>query len=473
MQSTQAWAETEFGQAVLGDRRRSRRLVLVAAEVARSPAGTVMDACASSASREGAFRFLENRAVRADAIQTAMGVAAAGRCREHTTVFVPIDATSLTVTDRQRAKGVGAVGSWAHGSRGVHVMTALAVAQDGSPLGICAQDMWVREQRTPHARKYRRAGYASESDEWTKVLLDAHSTFREHAPACAPWFQMDRGADCWHVLAMAHERDMLVTVRANHDRRLDGDVGSLWSTMRQSRVVATKRIELPDGQAKRRNQCIGGGRRRMVRTPPRQARIAHVEIRAATVPLVLTMLTGRTFTVPFNAVLVTERRRGDDRIEWLLLTTHPIKTRRDVQRVVHGYTMRWKIEELHRTWKRGLCRVEDTQLRSRDAICKWATILAAVATRALRLTKLARSTPDVPATTELSRYELDALFALREPKGFDRHSVPTLGQAVRWIADIGGYAGPWNGPPGPTVIGRGLYDVLVTARAFENRDKKR
>jgi hypothetical protein len=157
----------------------------------------------------------------------------------------------------------------------------------------------------------------------------------------------------------------------------------------------------------------------------------------------------------------------------MLLTTHPVGTRTEVLEVVRSYTLRWRIEDFHRVWKRGLCRVEETQLRSRDAIFKWATLLATVATRAMRLTQLARTTPDVPATSELTTTELEAILALREPKGVAPGTVPTLAQAVRWLAEIGGYTGPWNGPPGATVIGRGLHDALIAARAFENRDKKR
>ena len=29
----------------------------------------------------------------------------------------------------------------------------------------------------------------------------------------------------------------------------------------------------------------------------------------------------------------------------------------DIRAVVDGYALRWKIEEFHRTWKRGRCRV--------------------------------------------------------------------------------------------------------------------
>jgi hypothetical protein len=193
-------------------------------------------------------------------------------------------------------------------------------------------------------------------------------------------------------------------------------------------------------------------------------------VRATTVPLLL----ANGERVLFNAVLVRERHRCDeDRIEWLLLSTHPIRTRADVRAIVSGYALRWRIEDFHRTWKSGLCCVEETQLRSRQAIYKWATILASVATRAMRLTHQARQTPDVPATDELTRYEIDAIIALREPKGVNPGDTPTLGQAVRWIADLGGYVGPWNGPPGPKVIGRGLDDVLAVAKALTNLNKKR
>ena len=218
------------------------------------------------------------------------------------------------------------------------------------------------------------------------------------------------------------------------------------------------------------------GRRKVsIRLEPRPARTVKLAVRALTVPLLLTTgPSSPTITVPFGAVLVREvGGRPDDRVEWLLLTTHPVRTLRDALAVVRGYTFRWRIEELHRAWKRGLCRVEDTQLRSRDAIFKWATILAAVAARALRLTYLARSDPDTPAVDELSRIELDALIALRQPKGIALGHTPTVAQAVRWIADIGGYTGPWNGPPGPAIVGRGLEQVLVTARALENMAKMR
>jgi hypothetical protein len=472
MTGAQRWAEAEFGSAELGDVRRTRRLVQLGAELALRPAGTVTRACGSSASREGAFRFLENSAIRVEPVRGAVVESTLLRCREHACVYVPIDGTSLTITDNTGQKGLGAVGSWSQGSRGSHAMTAFAVAQDGCPVGICGQKMWVREQRT--TRRAARSGdlVHRETRFWLELLTETQAAFAESAPDCIPWYQLDRGADCWPVLALARRANLLLTVRAAHDRRLDGRLDSLWSTLERTKVVGYSRVEIP-ARPGRRKRPRKAGRRVYWVSPPRRARVAKLAVRSATVPLVLTTATGARFTVEFNAVLVREMERVEDRLEWLLLTTQPVSTRRDALAVVHAYQYRWRIEELHRTWKRGLCRVEDTQLRSRDAVFKWATLLAVVASRAMRLTHLARDQPDIPATRELSRTEIEALIALRQPKDVALDSIPTLAQAVRWLADLGGYTGPRNGPPGPTVVGRGLHDVLVTARAFENRHQMR
>jgi hypothetical protein len=469
MESAAEWAEEEFGGADLDDPRRTRRLCRVSAEVARAPAGTVTGACRSSASREGAFRFLESQAVSVGPIAAAASRAALRRCASMKRVHVPIDATTLTLTDEARAKGFGAVGSWRQGSQGIHVMTALPVDAEGSPLGIATQDLWVRERRSRRPEKATSTLDPSrETQHWLDVLRRTHDAFVTQAPDTEAFYQLDRGADCWPVLSMAVELRLLLTVRGAHDRRVDTRAAKLWSELSRAPVRDAFRIVVPARKKIRKRKRQRG--RRIERIIVRKPRVARLVVRATTVPLLL----ANGERVLFNAVFVREsHQRDEDRIEWLLLSTHPIRTRADVRAIVSGYALRWKIEEFHRTWKSGVCCVEDTQLRSRQAVFKWATILASVATRAMRLTYQARETPDVPATEELTRNEIDAIIALREPKGAEPGDTPTLGQAVRWIADLGGYVGPWNGPPGPKVIGRGFDDVLAAARALTNLQKMR
>jgi hypothetical protein len=464
MQSAQRWAEDEFGKAVLGDGRRVRRLIQVAAEVASRPAGTVTQACASSASREGAFRLLENEAVRRQPIADCVQRAALERCQGRSTVFVAVDATSLRITDNLHDKGIGSIGTVERGARGVHAMTALAVDKDGMPLGIVGQKLWVRGK--PSERATGKPRHGGESTFWRDVVGDCQGAFAE--TEATPWYQLDRGGDCWQVLTHAADEGLLMTVRATHDRRLE-DARRLWSVVERSKVRAAAVVEVSARPPTWTRHRIDG-RRVTIQAPARRPRKVRLAIRAATVSLRIVTPDGVRH-VSCNAVLARESNRpANDRIEWLLLTTHAIRTRSDVLAVVHGYSMRWRVEDFHRAWKRGICNVEDTQLRSREAIYKWATILGAVATRALRLTHQARLTPNAPAHSEFSEMELEALLRLRPT---DNSGPQTLSEAVRWLAELGGYTGPWNGPPGATVVGRGLHDLSVAVRVLANSRKKR
>jgi hypothetical protein len=176
-----------------------------------------------------------------------------------------------------------------------------------------------------------------------------------------------------------------------------------------------------------------------------------------------------------NAVWVRETSpapRGESPLEWILLTNHSIDTLDDVKLVVFGYTQRWRIEDFHKTWKSGVCDVESTQLHAKAHVIKWATLLAAVAMRIERLKHLAREQPTLPASTELSAVEVEALILLKRKykKRTEQISdaMPTMAEATLWIAELGGYTGKSSGgPPGSITIGRGLEHLLIAAEVIE------
>ncbi|MCA9591201.1 MAG: hypothetical protein KC657_38160 [Myxococcales bacterium] len=149
--------------------------------------------------------------------------------------------------------------------------------------------------------------------------------------------------------------------------------------------------------------------------------------------------------------------RGPHPLKWMLITTAHAETLADAQAVLDGYAMRWRVEELHRTWKAGWCNVEQTQLRSRGAIEKSAMLHLAVASRAMRLVHLARNEPARPATDELSREEVDAVLILASKRGrskYERGDTPPIVEVVDLLARLGGYVGKSSGgPPGATNTG--------------------
>jgi len=71
------WAREEIGATRLGDVRNPRRRVAMAAGAARQPSGQESGAFDRVADREGAYDFLKNDKVDAEAVIAAMGAASA------------------------------------------------------------------------------------------------------------------------------------------------------------------------------------------------------------------------------------------------------------------------------------------------------------------------------------------------------------------------------------------------------------
>jgi hypothetical protein len=340
-------------------------------------------------------------------------------------------------------------------ARGLQVASALAVSPDGTPLGVCGQTFWARTAPVQrHRRKRYRSHLDTEMGHAVTLMHDTHALLQVEAPGVTPWFQLDRGYDAKGMILTAHDSNMLMTIRVHENRRVRENkkqpIKYLHRCIDTAPVLGHNFIHVPA-----RNGCA--------------ARIAKLEIRARKVTLELRLTRKRSRFVSVYVVSAREMHRKTNPLRWRLMTTYPVASFEDGLRVIQGYTTRWRVEEFHRAWKNGVCRVEDTQLRGRENIIKWATILAAVASRAIRLTYLAREQPDLPAAQEFSRWEIDAAIALLRPKGVKLGAEPTLQQLVEWIAEIGGFAGKYSKrPPGQTVIARGLERVESFAQGLKN-----
>jgi nucleotide-binding universal stress UspA family protein len=448
--SERSWAHATFSR-LDGDSRWGRRLVHLAMLTALRPAGQVTRVCTTSAEREGAFRFLENKRIKASAVGAACYEACAEQCAGED-IFVAIDGSSLSFTDRKRVRGLGAVGNWNALLRGVHVATALAIDRHGVPIGLCGQTFWTRTERRKPVKAHR--SMQTETRYGVELLKETDARLR--AQGANPWYQLDRGFDVWPILQLGCREKMRMTVRAIGTRKVLNSAGErrpLRQVLHESPSVGTYSVDLP--------AQFG-----------RSARRAEMDVRVATVLVPLKVGKKRREHVQLQVVRATELGPLKKPLEWILFTTVPVRTFEDARSVLHAYTMRWRIEEFHRTWKRGLCNVEDSQLRSVEAVIKWATILAAVAVRANRLTRLRDADPTLAATTEFSRLELDAIILLRRPSGVTLGYTPSLVTAIRWVADLGGYTGKSSGgPPGPAVIGRGLEQIDTLARGLANLEQ--
>jgi hypothetical protein len=459
-QSVSDWSVEEFGRAKLDDVRWRERLIQMATRAARHPNGRVTEVFTDEAQRQGAYGLLESRSVTPEQVGAAMFLASAQRCASDRFVFVPVDGSSLNITDSDGSKGFGSVGARDMGARGLKVISALAVSEQGVTLGLLSQVWWNRTGPKATRDHDRRPTSEKETRHWLTAMAQTREAMREHARDTRCWFQLDREGDAWPILYQAGDQDHWFTVRGSHNRRVtqpDGRTTYLRSVV-EAQSVSCK-YQLP-----------------IVAGPNRTARTALMTVRAATVTLDFNdKRSDRNFAQILNVVLACEQSPppGQKPIEWLLLTNHPVETTEDLAQIIFGYSQRWRIEDFHRTWKSGACNVERMQLRSVSASIKWATLLAAVATRIERIKLLSRTQPHLPATTEFTPVELRAILLLR----FGRKPPPaghplTLAQATLWLAQIGGYTGKSSGgPPGSVILTRAMRDVQAAVRTLEALDQ--
>lgn len=453
MRHETTWAEETFARADLKDRRLTRRLVQMADAAARQPGGTVTSVMRSSAEAEGAFRFLESARIDPQDVTDAMCTSTAAACSEYSLVYVAVDQTDLTFKDPHRIRGLGPDNAkMSKVLRTSQVMNALVLDERGVPVGLLDQQWWLRsEEKAPHWKMDRRAPEDRESHSWVRTIEACEGRIGRLAPGCRPWYILDRGSDLSTFLRPCLEEQRLFTARAAHNRVIKDSRGrrrKLFPTLCRQPTVGTLSISIPRGA-------------------DRLARLAQCEVRI--LPSAAIRL-GREF-YKTSVVFVRETGyvpEGQERISWRLLTSFAVTDFRDAKAVIRAYTLRWRVEEFHRTWKSGGCNVESSQLRSYDAIKRWATILAAVATRVERLKRLSRETPDADALTEFSRAELDVAIAMNKSKRWKPGDQMCLRDAVRLIAMVGGFMGrKGDGEPGSITIRRGLERVVPAAQALQ------
>ncbi len=157
------WAITEFGQAELGDQRRTTRLVQLATALADQPSAALPDACADPATLQAAYRFCDTDAITPAAILVSHLQATSARLRAVPLVLAVNATTFLDWTDHPATTGRG---PWATArQQGLVLHSTLTFTPERVPLGLLGVHGWAREAAT----------YGQQPDQHTRPLADKES----------------------------------------------------------------------------------------------------------------------------------------------------------------------------------------------------------------------------------------------------------------------------------------------------------
>ena len=170
MTETTSWAEIEFAQAELGDQRRTKRLVRLAAQRAAQPNASLAQSCEGRASTKAAYRFYENPQIKPPALLASHLEATLARLAAEPVVLAVQDTTQLDYSGHTATTGLGVLGDANH--HGLLAHSTLAVTPRRRPLGLLHQRVWTRpaqELGKRHDRKTRLL-QDKESQKWVDSL---------------------------------------------------------------------------------------------------------------------------------------------------------------------------------------------------------------------------------------------------------------------------------------------------------------
>ena len=357
------------------------------------------------------------------------------------------DTSEIDHTSHRATRGLGYLGS-ARG-RGLLLHSVFAVSPTGVPLGTLRQIVWTRPLKELGKRHQRRQRPVAdkESRRWLHGLAAASTTLREHPQVVVIG---DREADFFPLFAAARPAQVDLLVRVTRvTRRVEHPAKYLNKALEAVPQQGVVQISLP----------------RSGSHAPRTAKLAvrwiSLEVRAprhgpAAPAVRLQFILAEEIDAP----------PGVKPIRWILATTLPVESLADVLRYVQWYAYRWRIEQFHHVLKDG-CRIEKLQLESADNLRRALATYAIVAWHVLWLTLQARETPEVPCTLILAPHEWQALYAKFHPRQPLPAQPPTLREAVRLIARLGGFLGrQGDGEPGTKTLWRGLRRLEDMAEAW-------
>lgn len=449
------WAEEEFGGAGLGDARREQRLLRLARDLYARPQANLPQACQTRARTKAAYRFLQHPATTMEALLQPHFEATRQRLAAEKVVLAVQDTTSLNYTTPVPADDLGPIGTQAEGAVGLWLHSTLAFNLEGTPLGLLDVQCWARDAQRFGKRHQRKdlPLEEKESFKWVKGFR-ALAEVQKLCPQTRLISVGDREADIYELFQEAcgdSPRPGLL-VRAEHDRlRAEGEE-HLWPWVEQQAAAGVQEIRVP-------------------RRGAQAARVARLEVRYAPVTLRPPGGKSKLGELRLWAVLAQEAEApaGIKPLRWMLLTTCPVEDFAGACEKLHWYTLRWGIEVYHRTLKSG-CQIEQRQLGTAERIEACLAIDLVVAWRIYHLAKLGRETPAVPCTVYFEDAQWKALLAYLTKNPVPPEQPPSLNEAMRLVASLGGFLGrKGDGHPGTQTLWLGLQrldDITETYKVF-------
>jgi hypothetical protein len=435
--SPHEWADRTFAAVDLGDRRRERRAVSIAASLMRHPDATLPQQLQQPSALKAAYRLLDEADVTHAALCQPHWDATREQAGRQDLVLLIQDTTEVDHTHHPKTEGLGPIGNG--GGQGYLLQTVLAVLPEPRQvLGIAAQEPFLRQPQPKGESCAQRRARARESQVWSRMVEAVGPP-----PEGSTWVHVgDRYSDIFDFMEACRQQRCDFLIRVAQDRRIEvepGQVESLLTRIRSVPGAAERDLALPA-------------------RPKQAARTARVAVSFQAATLHPPAHSRRKPPLQVWLIRVWEPNPPPDvsePLEWILITSVPTTTVAAAWERVEWYRCRWVVEDYHQCLKTG-CRLEQRHLQSYAALVRLLGFLALIAVRLLQLREIARLAPERLAREVLPAELVRVVAHLANMPVGDL----TLERFWRTVARRGGHQGrKGDGPPGWKTIWRGWLEI--------------
>jgi hypothetical protein len=437
------WVEEEMADVELGDARLNQRARQMLGARWERPQRSFYRSFASAAQAKGAYQLVENprSEISLESLLAPHELQTARRMAAETVVLLAQDTCALSYNTLHETTGLGPIGE--ADTQGLLLHSLQAFRLDGIPLGAAWAESWARPPESDTAQRNEQSVDEKESGRWLRALQAASQRARQmpqtHVVVCG-----DREADIYELYDQLHGAppNVQVLVRGQHDRCL-ADGTRLRASLAAGPLGGTLRVEVP-------------------RRAGRPARTATLELRWREVEIQPPAVALKKSWPPLKVYALWACEVGAppeaEPIDWLLVSTWPVKTLKMARRLVRWYALRWGIECWHKVLK-VVCGVERRQMKSARALERALALDMIVAFRVLLLSRLGKEHPELPAELFYSPEELAVLEVKKKETGkYAQSSKLTVFQANVLTAMLVGFWGrAGDGHPGAQILAEGVH----------------
>ena len=461
-----SFGERNFAHAVLGDKRRTHKLVELADMMAHRPGGSLPEKINSPKDLKAMYRLFDSPQVTHQAILAAHQRNLFETVLPSRSGFTLIihDATELEYTKhRSLTDDLGQIGNGFR--RGFIAQNSLVVCPvTGATLGLANQVLHRRPKvKKGETRSQRQKRDSRESLLWIKGVQPLPAD-RKLVDVC------DRGADTSEFIECEANSGRTFVIRSSNNRNCF--VGHEAIGQAKSQKLHDYARRLPQAgtwelQVAGKTEFKSKGRTGQKQNVTRKKRTATMAVSYGAVQLKVSR-SKKAAAVCVWVVRVWEVNppAGQERLEWFLITNHPIHTFEDAYEVVGWYEKRWVVEEYHKCLKTGMS-IESFQFTSTDRLEPAIALTSITAITLLNLRDDSRreETKDRPATEYIDTEYVEVLSTWRHGKP---RTDWTVSEFVLALARLSGHQNrKGDHPPGWQKLWKGwheLHAMLTGAR---------